>query len=102
MFVDFLQFNVSGGNLSIQYIISTRLYIPIEFHSRQILILTPSHRWFLHALDLYRRMKQKNPSPIENCSPSEVRRLLYQLLCESKMLQLNHKGGEKTEDLQRV
>ena len=69
-----------------------------------------SIRWFLHALDLYRRMKQKDPSPIENCSPSEIRRLLYQLLCESKMLQLNHKGGEKTgtcstcqtEDLQRV
>jgi hypothetical protein len=44
----------------------------------------------LHGLDLYRRMKQKHPSPIENCSPSEIRKLLYQLLYESKVLQLTH------------
>ncbi len=39
-------------------------------------------------------MKQKHPAPIESCSPSDVRAMLYQLLCESKMLQLSH-GGEK-------
>ena len=61
--------------------------------------------WFLHALDLYRRMKQRDPSPLEHCSPSEVRRLLYQLLTESRMLQLNHNGGgggeKAAKDLQR-
>ena len=48
-------------------------------------------------------MKQRDPSPLEHCSPSEVRRLLYQLLTESRMLQLNHNGGsEKTaKDMQR-
>ena len=77
--------------------------------------ITPSHPgrhfsivlyrlgWLLHALDLYRRMKQRDPSPLEHCSPSEVRRLLYQLLCESRMLQLNHNGGSEkaAKDMQR-
>ena len=48
-------------------------------------------------------MKQRDPSPLEHCSPSEVRRLLYQLLTESRMLQLNHnRGSEKVaKDMQR-
>jgi len=63
--------------------------------------------WILFGLELYRQMKRQsenkdgertvseNSTPsgfgaIETCSPSEVRRLLYRVLKESKALQLTY------------
>ena len=45
--------------------------------------------WILHCLELYRKFKSVNPGPIESCSPSEIRRLLFKVLQESKNLQLS-------------
>ncbi len=35
-------------------------------------------------------MKEHDPQPIENFSPSEIRRLLKKVLTESKVLQLTY------------
>eukprot|EP00094_Tigriopus_californicus_P001874 TCALIF_01806-PB protein Name:"Similar to CG8475 Probable phosphorylase b kinase regulatory subunit beta (Drosophila melanogaster)" AED:0.09 eAED:0.09 QI:765/1/1/1/0.81/0.82/17/82/1165 len=47
--------------------------------------------WVLLALDLYRSMIERSPEPIENCSPSSLRRLLRMVLEESKKYQLTFK-----------
>ena len=40
-------------------------------------------------------MKHENPDPIESCSPSEIRHLLFIVLSESKSLQLSYNSREK-------
>ncbi len=51
--------------------------------------------WILHGLSLYRNMKEGDPRPIETCSPSEVRRLLFRVLKETKALQLTYRNLDK-------
>lgn len=47
-------------------------------------------RWILLGLDHYRAVKEDNPEPIEKSSPSDIRRLLFRLLRETKALQLSY------------
>lgn len=56
-----------------------------------------SFRWILHGLDLYRKMKEEDPGPLEECSPSEIRRLLFRVLKESRALQLAYRALSKRE-----
>ena len=76
--------------------------------------------WILYALELYRKMKEgaddeedrlrPSPSPsqstatrpIESCSPSEVRRLLFRVLRETKALQLTYRDLDSKRVLESV
>ena len=46
-------------------------------------------------MDLYRKMKESDPRPIECCSPSEIRRLLFRVLKETRALQLTYKNMDR-------
>ena len=50
------------------------------------------------ALECYREVTQQNPDPIHACSPHLIRKLVFTVLSESQILNLNYKCGTKKED----
>jgi len=61
-------------------------------------ILVVRMGWVLRALECYREVTQQNPDPIHACSPHLIRKLVFTVLSESQILNLNYKCGTKKDN----
>ena len=67
-------------------IICTRKYF---FVSHYYFYTYLFYRWMLKALEIFREITMQNPDPIDSCGPHTIRKLVYDVLSESRAINFN-------------
>ena len=67
-------------------IICTRTYFVVSHYYFYTYLF---YRWMLKALEIFREITMQNPDPIDSCGPHTIRKLVYDVLSESRAINFN-------------